>query len=197
MWARGLSGLQKYLHSQREKKKNHNLVALPSLFITVCMVASVRTFLLYLFHLVNLSSRLQGGLRDAAECSDAVRIHGRHQGERLHAQRVRAVVCEQGDGGLLGRNQAGRQVGCFCVTGFYSISAGLGNSWKSFISQQRLTGTGHQRLLWSWSIIWEKKTPRTINTQGSMHTNLTMHHYSRVMGRKHSSVKHYASTSTF
>lgn len=73
------------------EKTNHKLLALPSLFITVALV---RTFFLYLFHLVNFSFRLQRGLRDAAECSNAVWINWRHQCERLHAQCVRAVICD-------------------------------------------------------------------------------------------------------
>lgn len=65
----------------RREKTNYNLVALSSLFITVCMVALVRTFFLYLFHLVNFKFRLQRGLRDAAECSNAVWINWWHQCE--------------------------------------------------------------------------------------------------------------------
>lgn len=63
---------------------------------------------------------------DAGQGVEAVRVDGRDERQRLHAQRVGRVLGEQGDGGLLGGEEAGGQVGRLHLRAPGRALAGLG-----------------------------------------------------------------------
>lgn len=65
-------------------------------------------------------------LGDASEGSEAVGIDWGHKGQRFNAQCVSSVLIEQGDGGLLGREEAGGQVHGLHLRVPGQVLAGLG-----------------------------------------------------------------------
>lgn len=100
----------------------------------------------------------RGRLGDASKGTEAVGVDGWDQSRRLDAQRVRSVLIEQGDGGLLGGQEAGGQV-CglhLCAPG--QGLAGPGICFR-FPDDHQLVGKlrRRRRLFWRGGGVWVGK----------------------------------------
>lgn len=98
----------------------------------------------------------RGRRRDAGEGMEAVAVDGRDEGQRLHAQRVCSVLTEQGDGGLLGGGEAGRQGDGLHVRTPCQALAGPGLGF-CFIDDHQLVGEVRLRLLRDHGVIWARR----------------------------------------
>lgn len=94
----------------------------------------------------------RGWRRDAGEGVEAVVVDGRDEGQRLHAQRVCSVLAEQGDGGLLGGGEAGRQGDGLHVRAPRQALAGPGLGF-CFVDDHQLVGEVRLRLLCDHGVI--------------------------------------------
>lgn len=90
---------------------------------------------------------------DASEGAEAAGVDGRDEGQRLHTQRVGSVLAEQGDGGLLGGDEAGGQADWLCVHALRQALAGPGVCF-CFTDDHQLVGKVRLRLFCSREFIW-------------------------------------------
>ena len=90
---------------------------------------------------------------DAGEGAEAMGVDGRDEGQRLRAQRVGSVLAEQGDGGLLGGDEAGAQADCLHIRAPRQALAGPGLCF-CFTDDHQLVGKVRLRLSHSHGVVW-------------------------------------------